>query len=199
MATENFFCPASVRPGHSVIAYCTTQIPMISFGCARHSAQTTRAAGTPSRIQRGIDMLDALSTIKFFKLAPIEDAQLVLDIVTDLVRGRNTSAPPTTARSAARLPRESRPGPEDSIRSKALQVLRERGSPMGGTDLQDAINRRFSSTYSKATVVGQLARLVRHGDTFVRPEKGQYGLLEWQKAEVPHDRRAVPTPTTAGA
>lgn len=33
-------------------------------------------------------MLDALNAIKFFKLAPIEDADLVLDIVTDHGRAR---------------------------------------------------------------------------------------------------------------
>ena len=66
---------------------------------------------------------------------------------------------------------------------------------MSGSELRNTINRRFASTYSKASVVGELARLVRLGDTFTRPEKGQYGLLKWQETEVPHDRRAVATPT----
>lgn len=144
-------------------------------------------------------MLDALNAIKFFKLAPIEDADLVLDIVTDLVRGRHTSVPPVTARSTPRLPLTPKPGGGDSIRARAVQILRDHGSPMSGAELKNEINRRFSSTYSKASVVGELARLVRLGDTFSRPEKGRYGLLKWQEAEAPHDRQAVPTPPNAGA
>ena len=54
---------------------------------------------------------------------------------------------------------------------------------MSGAELRNVINRRFASTYSKASVVGELARLVRHGDTSLRPQKGQYALLEWQEAE----------------
>lgn len=144
-------------------------------------------------------MLDALNTIKFFKLAPIEDADLVLGIVTDLVRGRHTTAPPVSVRSAPRLPLAPRPGSGDSIRSRAVQILGEHGSPMSGAELRNAINRRFSSTHSKASVVGELARLVRLGDTFTRPEKGHYGLLKWQETEVPHDRRTIATPANPGA
>ena len=141
-------------------------------------------------------MLDALSTIKFFKLAPIEDAALVLDIVTDLVRGRRTSVPSVTAHSAPRLDPQSKPPVENSIRSKAVQILREHRSPMGGAELTDAVNERFSSTYSKASLVGEVARLVRRRETFARPEKGRYGLLEWQEAEFP---RSASTPTNDGA
>lgn len=147
-------------------------------------------------------MLDALNAIKFFKLAPIEDADLVLDIVTDLVRGRHTSVPsvpPVTARSTPRLALTPKSGSGDSIRSRAVQILREHGSPMSGAELRNVINRRFASTYSKASVVGELARLVRHGDTFLRPQKGQYALLEWQEAEATPGRGAVPAPTNAGA
>ena len=47
---------------------------------------------------------------------------------------------------------------------------------------------------ARLAVVGELARLVRYGDTFLRPKKGQYALLEWQERDASPGRRAVPAP-----
>ena len=51
---------------------------------------------------------------------------------------------------------------------------------MHSDELTAAINSRYQSDHTKATVVGAVSRMVKNRDTFVRVGHGQYGLIEWQ-------------------
>ena len=129
-----------------------------------------------------------LSVLRFFTDADVKDAKVAINFISMMVRGRENSERRTlpVSRSVSVIPIRK----ASSIRSRAFTVLKNRGTFMTGPELTDAINERFGTQYTKASVIGMIAAYVRRNETFCREELGKYGLIERKtRAAPPSDQQ----------
>jgi hypothetical protein len=117
--------------------------------------------------------------------AELRDARSLLTSRRESERARPTS------RHGFTNGRRARPIQEGSSVWWARQVLQEAGRPMGIDELVAKINTRAGEAIKKSTLVSNLSRYVIHHDTFSRPVRSQYGLLEATSA-----KEAVELPPT---
>jgi hypothetical protein len=61
----------------------------------------------------------------------------------------------------------------------AADVLRKAGQPMHVNEIMAAIEREYHVSVRYATIVGNIARLVKKGRMFSRVGPNRFGLLEW--------------------
>lgn len=84
-------------------------------------------------------------------------------------------------------PKLSRHGFTNGKRSKPIQsgssvdwakrLLQEAGRPMHIDTIIETVSQRGGPTIKKPTLVSNLSRYVRHGDTFIRTAESTYGLV----------------------
>jgi hypothetical protein len=74
----------------------------------------------------------------------------------------------------------------------ARQLLQQAGHELVVDELLAQINDLSPTKVQKPTLVSNLSRYVKHGDTFTRPAPSTYGLIEWDQSgdEVPSGEKA---------
>lgn len=118
---------------------------------------------------------DLIALIKE-KQAQIAQLQAELDEARALLLG--TSAP---LKSGTRIA-QGEPGTKSGNSTElAVAVLREAREPLHVNVILTRISQRFGQTVKYATLVGNLARLVKARKTFHRFGPNVYGLIEWSK------------------
>lgn len=79
--------------------------------------------------------------------------------------------------------KRARPIQEGSSVDWARRALIQYSQPMKLNDLVDFITVLGGPTVRPATLVSNLSRYVKHGDTFSRPAPNTFGLIEWERGE----------------
>jgi hypothetical protein len=79
--------------------------------------------------------------------------------------------------------KRSKPIQQGSSVFLAEQILQERGEPMPIDSILDAIYHLTGQRVLKSTLVSNLSRYVKHGDTFTRPAPSVYGLTAFERKD----------------
>lgn len=93
-------------------------------------------------------------------------------------KGLLTGRPVRNHRKGIHGGRRRRPIRDGSTVDLALRVLRDVGRPLSIEDLMSLIAQRMGKPVKKATLVSNLSRYVKAGDTFTRTAESTYGLLK---------------------
>ncbi|HXT69038.1 MAG TPA: hypothetical protein VN700_04765 [Vicinamibacterales bacterium] len=87
--------------------------------------------------------------------------------------------------------RRNRPIQAGSSVDRAIKVLKSIGKPATADEIVSRINRDGGPIVHKTTLVSNLSRYVKGGDTFTRPAPNTYGLAEHQR-QVAAVQAAIP-------
>jgi len=63
----------------------------------------------------------------------------------------------------------------------AEAVLRSVGHPLHVNEIISTIEKRFGAQVKYATLVGNISRLIKRGNVFVKAGKNIFGLKEWDE------------------
>jgi hypothetical protein len=108
--------------------------------------------------------------------------QVYEDLRAEFQADPDSIHPANLNRIVLRQPR-SRPIREGSSVGWARRILRQLGEPVEAGALAKSITNLSGQQTNKATLVSNLSRYVKLGDTFTRPRPGYYGLIEFDEQQ----------------
>lgn len=76
--------------------------------------------------------------------------------------------------------KRSRPIQEGSSVWWTREILKDSRTPLSVDEIITRIKDITGNDVRKTTLVSNLSRYVKHGDTFVRPEPSKYGLMDYE-------------------
>jgi IS30 family transposase len=123
------------------------------------------------------------SSIRQIAKAIAEHRQEIARLESELQDAREALAATSTKRASKgrHIEQRRRPIKDKSNVGWARSILRHHEKPMHIDSLLKAIEEMSGFTVRKTTLVSNLSRYVRAGDTFTRPEPSMYGLTDWKE------------------